>query len=44
MARHGAVCDSVLATEIGAGGRGVSFAANPREHADSLWAIRGGGG
>ena len=43
MARHGAVCDNVLATEIVlADGRLV--AANPREHADLFWAIRGGGG
>ena len=43
MARFGAVCDNVLATEVLlADGRVV--AANPREYADLFWAIRGGGG
>jgi hypothetical protein len=43
MARYGAVCDNVLAADILlADGRLV--AANPREHADLFWAIRGGGG
>ena len=43
MARFGAVCDNVLTTEVLlADGRLV--AANPREHADLFWAIRGGGG
>ena len=43
MARFGAVCDNVLATEVLlADGRLV--VANPREHADLFWAIRGGGG
>jgi hypothetical protein len=43
MARFGAACDNVLTTEVLlAGGRLVT--ANPREHADLFWAIRGGGG
>ena len=43
MARYGAVCDNVLATDVVvADGRLV--AANAREHADLFWAIRGGGG
>jgi hypothetical protein len=43
MARHGAVCDNVLAAEVVlADGRLVT--ANAHEDADLFWAIRGGGG
>ena len=43
MARYGAVCDNVLAADVVlADGRLV--AANPHDHADLFWAIRGGGG
>jgi FAD/FMN-containing dehydrogenase len=43
MARYGAVCDNVLAADVVlTDGRLV--VANPREHPDLFWALRGGGG
>jgi FAD/FMN-containing dehydrogenase len=43
MARHGAVCDNVLAARVVlADGRVVT--ADAHQHADLFWAIRGGGG
>ena len=43
MARYGAVCDESLCTKLKVR-MGALSKANPREHANLFWAIRGGGG